>query len=35
MVSHGNIAHTTLGLMVYSLEIAKVLEVCIQRYLLS
>lgn len=26
MISHGNIAHTTLGLMVHSLEIAKMLE---------
>jgi hypothetical protein len=31
MISHGNIAHTIVGLMVYGLETAKILEVCMQR----
>lgn len=35
MISHGNITHAVLGVMVHSLEIAKILEACIQRYFLS
>jgi hypothetical protein len=35
MVSHGNITHATLGMMVHLIEMAKIQEVCIHPTLLS
>jgi len=35
MLSHGNIIHATLGVMLHGMEMAKIEEVCIHPMLLS